>query len=123
MQEVMSLSMLCDADVMALRSYLRGQYRASHDSCCVSLLSLSYVDFERQCRANIRRAAAGNDAGDCEDAFGAHVCAGLKLEYCAHRVVVKRSLALMPAALVPVLGKRSVDGVRIGSPAAPAAAT
>jgi len=108
MHEVMSLSMLCDADVTALRSYLRGQYRASHDSCCVSLLSLSYVGFERQCRASIRRAAAAGFDYD-DNAFGAHVCAGLKLEYSAQRVVVRRSLALMPAApaLVPVLGKRS----------------
>ena len=31
------------------------------------------------------------------EAFGAHVCDGLKLEYCAQRVVVKRSHALTPA--------------------------
>ena len=114
MSEVMSLSMLCDADVIALRRYLRGQYRASNDSCCVSLLSLSYVGFERQCRASIRRAATDNNCDD--DAFGAHVCAGLKLEYSAQRVVVKRSLALMPVApaLAPVLGKRYAEGARTG---------
>ena len=95
----MSLSMICEQDVAALRSYLRGQYRVSRDSCCVSLLSLSYLDFERQCRASIRRTDDG--------AFGAHVCAGMKLEYRAQRVVVKRSWALLPAATGETLGKRS----------------
>ena len=51
-----------------------------------------------------------------DDAFGAHVCAGLKLEYSAQRVVVKRSLELMPVApaLAPVLGKRYAEGARTG---------
>jgi len=106
MQEVMSFSMLCESDVAALRSYLRRQYRTSHDTCCVSLLSMSYIGFERQCRASIRETAS-------DGAFGAHVCAGMKLEYHAQRVVVKRSMTLMSAApgetLGETLGARTPD--------------
>ena len=90
MHEVASLAMLCDGDISALRVYLRTHYRTERQSCCLALLSISYMSFERLCRASLKLPAT--------EAFGAHVCDGLKLEYCAQRVVVKRSHALMPAA-------------------------
>lgn len=89
MPEVMSLSMASEADIGALQGYLRRMYRTEEHACCQSLLSLSYVGFERQCRAAVR---GGGGASFC-----AHVCDGLKLEYSSCRVVVKRAWLGLPA--------------------------
>jgi len=89
MHAVVSLSMASEADISALRGVLRSMYRTEQHACCHSLLSLSYVGFERQCRAAVRRGG--------EESFGAHVCDGLKLEYSARRVVVKQASAPLVA--------------------------
>lgn len=90
MHEVISLTMLREEDICALRRFLRRMYRTEKHACCQSLLSLSYIGFEQKCRAALR---GGSDTN-----FSAHVYDGLKLEYSAQRVVVKCAWASLPTS-------------------------
>lgn len=93
--------MRCEADINALRAYLRCMYRTEPYTCCQSLLAMSYVVFEQRCRTAMRHE-------DDNDSFGAFVCQGMKLEYNAQEVAVLRNMTSAPTTGAGVVRKRSL---------------